>query len=328
MLSSSSSATWEDGPFTAPSLAEIENPTAERVVMKSFMDTLHTASCEADSSQHFTSFSASSSSDAPGEIVLEAERVVEEIMEITEEEIYVAHEESISVTMSTTETLTEEESSDEDVVAAVDSQDDTIAADQDAPLDSTKTILETETVHGKLNLAIRTKDVAKARGAFLECLQKQVPIEPSLLIELFNVLNPRDPITALRVLQHKIDATGEPAHPALYAQLCEAVGNVHWSLAKTPEFPQMVNALRQDLLGLDVSYQKRCYPVLLVAVIKQPISRIGRLAQGLYSFMEQRDFPISAQKLCHLLAVSKYKRQGDMSFPKILARVVKEGKQQ
>jgi hypothetical protein len=111
----------------------------------------------------------------------------------------------------------------------------------------------------------------------------------------------------------------------MYARLCEAVGLVHWSLAQKSQFAKMVRDLQHDVVGLDEACRRRCFPILLVSLVQQPVNRIGRMATGLYQFMEQNGYPLTEKKMLHILSVSKYKRQDDLSFPSILARLASAG---
>lgn len=330
LSSSAQQSSWVEGPFamtTAPALSHIQNPTAERVVMKSFVDTLRaTARVEAGC----LDFEAES--DSLEETIVVTESVVE-TAEVSEQGARLIHEEHVSVSLSTT--AVPQEGADRNV-----SNDSSVRTDQDVSNDSSMTdtapdasknnksdVIQRNTLHGNLVCAIRDSDVEKASHFFLECTKHKIPIEDKHLLGLFNnAINKQDPITALRALQCYREVTDDPAtHELMYARLCEAVGLVPWSIARSGLFVKMVLDLQQDLTGLDEKSRRRCFPVLLVSLIQQPIARIGRMAKGLYQFMEQNDYPLTAHKMSHILSVSKYKRQNDLSFPSMLARLVNTG---
>ena len=303
-FSSAQPSPWDDSsPFamsSASSLSQIPNPTAERVVMKSFLDTLQVSAVNSNAVENEAQMQ---------ETVIES--VKEEVTEVTKEQ-----EMSLVAVSSVT------------TVPAQDAEQDT--ADPGEANDTSITSnahpeIEKNPFPGRLVHALRTKDPAKAKEAFRECLKNNVELQQHLCLQLFNLVMPSDPITGLAALKHYRKIMGRPANIAVYAKLCESVGKVDWKVARTGQFTRMCNELREELVELkDEEYQKKCFPIFLVSLVEQPMHRIGRMASGLYKFMEENDFPLSTGKMCHLLNASKYTRQ-DLSFPAILARLVNKG---
>lgn len=317
-LSSAQPSPWDDhSPFTmsaAPSMAGIPNPTAERVVMKTFLNTLQVSAVV-----------ESSSAAAYGQE--EEEEDLEE-----KESIHASEEKSLVVIM--------EEEQQSRALVAVSS---VVSVPEDEEQDSSETIVssddekeafnnnnidkEKKRYHGRLVHAIRTKNAPKAKVAFRECLENDVLLSKRYLMKLFNVLVYHDTIAALAVLKHYRSSTGTPAASSIYATLCQQVGKVPWKIAQSGQFTKFCHDLREELIELpqEGHYQRRCFPIFLVSLVQQPMHRVGRMARGLYNFMEANDYPLSVGKMCHILAVTKYTRQDDLPFPTILARIVKEG---
>ena len=321
-----------------PALSHNENPVAERVVMKSFVDTLGAttqslvdilgAPNPARVCVDTGCLDVELESISLQETILMTESVVE-----TEEGARLIHEEHVSVSLSTT--TVPQEDADRTL-----SNDSGVSKDQDVLNDSSMTgtapdatksnttdVIQRNVLHGNLVRAIRDNDAEKANHFFLQCKHHKVPIEVKHLRGLFNLaISKQDPITALRALQCYKEVTDDSAtHELMYAQVCEAVGLVHWRVANMGLFVRMVLDLQQDLRELDEKCRKRCFPVLLVSLLRQPVHRIGRMAKGLYHFMEQNDYPLTPDKMAHILVFSKYHRQDDLSFPSVLARLVDTG---
>ena len=132
---------------------------------------------------------------------------------------------------------------------------------------------------------------------------------------LFDGLVPTDPIIALSILQEYKKVAGKPAPSLMYAKLCKSVGKIEWKIAKKGIFTKLCHDLREELVGLENDYyRKRCFPLLLTSLLAQPMPRIGRMARGLYAHMEQHDYALSEGTMCHILRLSKYTRQDDLSF--------------
>jgi hypothetical protein len=331
LSSSAQQSPWEEGPFattTAPVLSHIQNPTAERVVMKSFVDTLGaTAHLVSGSFQVETTESGSL------EETIVVTKSVQETTEILQEGARLVHEEHVSVSLSTV--AESEESTDCNTDDA--SNDLTVTTDQDSSSvkntapdpknNKTTNVIQSNTLHESLLRAIREKNAEKASHYFSECTKHKVPVEDRHLLGLFNnAINHQDPITALQALRcYKEVNDNVKTTLFMYARVCEAVGQIHWRLAQTGQFTKMVHDLQHDLMGLDETFRIRCFPILLISLVQQPIHRIGRMAKGLYQFMEQNDYPLTVNKLSHLLFICKYKRQDDLSFPSVLARLTSMG---
>ena len=316
-LSSAQPTPWDDGsPFlmsTAPSLAQMENPTAERVVMKTFLDTLQGTVVQSNPVETEPRVLAEPSF---------IETVVEEETTIISDDAgmnVVEEEQTSAVTVSL---IAAHENETEHSTETTITSDENDAEQQSHGHASFKKV----PFFGPLAHATRTKNAKEATRIYRECIQQNTVIPPNQLVQLFNLVVAYDPITALIVLRNNRRVNGEPAHSALYARLCQSVGTVHWKLGQSGQFTKTVHDLKDDLLGLDESYQRLCFPILLVSLVQQPMYRIGTMASGLYKFMVENDYPLSHGKMCHLLNVSRYTRQDDLSFPHILARLVDEGK--
>jgi len=312
-LSSAQPSSWDDAsPFTmssAPSLSQIQNPTAERIVMKTFLNTLQVTSAVCSDTVE---------TDYQSEETI-VETVVEESSQVSEEwALQVIKEETTSVVaVSSVVNVPIEEA---------EPQQDLSESHATSDAKESEPVLQKD-FHGDLLYAIRINHPVKARLAFRECLQNNVTMKQHLLEKLFNLVMPHDPITGLAALIQIRKVRGKPATSAMYCSLCESVGKVNWKVARTGQYTKMCSDLREELAELDPeTYQKRLFPVLLVSLVQQPMHRIGLMAKGLYNYMEKNDFPLSTGKLCHLISVSRYTRQDDLSFPTILSRLVNEGK--
>lgn len=318
-FSSAQPSSWDDHnhPFamsSAPSLSQMHNPTAERVVMKTFLNTLKvSAVCGSDAVE--TEFHSE-------------ENVIEESMRSSEEEwpLKVIEEEQTTSLVVVSSSVASDVPEQEMVQDSIESFSDSSEMSDTHQQQQAPVVQKKNPSHGRLVHAIRTNNPEKAKFAFRECLQKDVTVSRRYLVQLFNVVVSQDPVTAFAVLKQYRVVTGEPATSALYARLCQEVGTVPWQLAHSGQFTKMINDLLDELVSLEEEdYQKRCFPIILVSLIQQPMHRVGRIAKGVYSFMDEKGFKLSYGKMCHILNLSRYTRQDDLSFPTILSRLVEEG---
>lgn len=324
-LSSAQPFSAEDhiSPFTdASSAVSIQNPTAERVVMKTLFDTLKVSSVERSALVGAESTETIAIQDESATSVSE-----EYSLQVVEE-----YESSIAV-VSSLDTASLEQEEEEELTemspddTTVDTTENPIAQQQEEQERPYANAIQKKT-HGMLVHAIRTGNPVKARHAFHECLRNDVAMSRKYLRLLFHVLvEGKDPMTALKVLQHYRQVIGEPASSGMYASLCSTVGLVDWEVAASGQYTKLCLDLREELVDLpqDGDYQRRCYPVFLVSLVKQPMHRVGKMARGLYNFMQAHDYPLSVGTMVYLLRNSKYSRQDDLPYASILARVVEEG---
>lgn len=287
--------------------------------MKTFLNTLQVSAAESSSNTVETNYHQSEES-----IVIE-----ESTTEVSEEwGLQVIRKEQTSLVAVSSVVTAPDQPVEHDTIDSSEATSIPSSTEQ-TPDHTSPTVVQKNPSHGRLVYAIRTKNPEMAQLAFRECLQNDVTISSYYLVQLFNVVIPDDLITALAALKHYRQVTGgEPANSALYARLCEQVGKVDWTLARTGQFTKMVNDLREELVELpERDYQRRCFPHLLVSLVQQPMHRIGRMARGLYSFMVKNDFPMPIGKMRYILSISRYTRQDDLPFPAILSRLAETGKQ-
>lgn len=318
-LSSAQPSSWDEhSPFamsSAPSLQEIANPTAERVVMKTFLNTLKVSAVSSSNVECEETIDVNDQDNVEGTQQDWSLQVVEE-----QQTSLVAVSSVVSVPVEQEEAQQDSSESSHD---STPSTTQAAAQHQQSQPSSSST---NRKYHGHLVHAIHTKHAEKARTAYRDCLQNNVSVNKKYLVPLFNLVVSEDPITALAAIKHYRQITGRPVNSAIYARLCQKVGTVPWHVAKTGQFTKMCHDLREELVELpDDEYRKRCFQVLLVSLVQQPMHRIGKMARGLYQFMVTHEYPLAIGKMCHILTVSRYTRQGDLSFPSILARLVNEG---
>lgn len=314
-LSSAQPSSWQDSsPFTMspePYLKQIPNPTAERVVMKTLLYTLQLNSVNVETNVEEDIQHQSTNSTTENTLLENACREG-----LQQHALQVIQTEKSTALVAVSPVMSVPRESDEP-----DKQ------DSNEPTEKETTIARPRHVsHQRLLRAMKDKKLHEAKSAYRDCLANNQHIAKKHLLSLFDGVVPKDPIIGLSILQEYTKVVGKPAPVRMYAKVCKSVGNVEWKIAKMDIFTIMCHDLREELVGLENEYYRRkCFPILLISLLQQPLPRIGRMARGLYAHMEQNDYALSFETMCHIIRVSKFMRQDDLSFPMILARLVEQG---
>lgn len=315
-LSSAQPSSWQDSsPFTIspePYLKQIPNPTAERVVMKTLLCTLQLNSVNVETNleediQHQSTNSTTENTPL--------ENTCREGLQQNELQVIQTEKSTALVSVSP-------------VVSVPLESHEPDKQDRNEPKGKETAVARPRHVsHQRLLRAMNDKQLHEAKSAYRDCLANNQHIEKKHLLRLFDGVVSTDPIIALSILKEYKKMVGKPAPTRMYVKVCKSIGKIDWKIAKKDIFTTMCHDLREELVGLENEYYRRkCFPILLISLLQQPMPHIGRMARGLYAHMEQNDYALSFETMCDIIRVSKFSRQHDLSFPRVLARLVEQGK--
>lgn len=327
-------------PHELSPLLRIPDPTAERVVIRKFLDTLHVANGSVIVSSTTDSVIVSSTDPAdewqePWVNTISLSALEENTVERPESTFHsqslqhetdAVHSSPIEAIKEHTTAMTYPAS-----LETPQKQQETVTTDTVSrkPFKADKRQNRTARVismRGRLIRATRSRNVDQAVHFFRQSLQEQLPVETWVLRDLFYFLAPLDPVYAYKVLSRYQYLSAGPLPPEMYVHMCQTLGRVTLAHAKPPTIAHTFKCLKRDLALLDVeTYHHVCYPYLLISMVQQPLSFVGAEARKLYHFMKTNNYPLTTQVLEQLVGLSRYSRQEDLPFADLIEILSQEG---
>jgi len=242
------------------------------------------------------------------------------------------HNEQLQDEDSQIDTNAEAESASSDVTSVTD-QPSTTGSGRVAAIDpfNKKDIRRREI---EISRFVRRRDQQKAMNVFNFCSRtKQADqLDPDIVKALFYLVSGKRPFDAYRILKHYQRIT-EPAttdicfdsYGGMYERVCDSLRYLDPNKHDAYRIQGVVRAVVTDVQRLNDAGKKRCYPVLVSALVEQKLVQVGRFVPILYQYMLDHDFELTGGYLEHLLSMSKYYRQDDLPYADVLGKAVDMG---
>lgn len=191
--------------------------------------------------------------------------------------------------------------------------------------DSPKQARKNTTGEAPLWNAIRRQDLKLTIRLFLEAQKSNQRLSRRLLVRLFYLIVPTDPLLAYSTLkQFRTKENLTDTELKMYFKLCSSLSSLNQLKYNRRALYDFVNHLIHDLETLERDAQQELLPKLITALATQRNVRIGAYARKLYQYMVDNDFEMKTGWLRQLLSLSKYNRQDDLPFHDVMQRLAAE----
>lgn len=179
-----------------------------------------------------------------------------------------------------------------------------------------------------LRKVIHAGNAEEAMGTFQFLVKSSHQIHEIILGDLFYLLASKHrPFDAKMVLDQYINQTAKSInnYAQMFERLADSMRKLDPSLLYNTHIRMMVEYVIQCILRLDDVHRRRCFPVLLSALAEQKSVLAGKYCTSIYNYMIKNKYVMAGNYLEHILSLSKYYRQSDLPYGKILAKTVALG---